>query len=448
MPASGHDCGHAVRRIWARGAVFVSASAIGALVTVIVSCATNAATDPPANDASSAVPDTDGGGAKNEPPDAGCDASDPGCITEVVPCETVSWCLSPSPADARLALTAVWGSSATDVWAVGGGGTIVHHDGADWVVIPSGQPETFYAVWGSGPRDVWVASTTELLLHTSGFAEGTASRENAPFSTHSTERSDPASSQVFAIWGTSVNNVRIAGPSRIRTVETASFRYAGPRNHAAKSRMADGGVLWRVLPGDGGTIRAIWGGAADDVWMVGDRGMTLHGTPYLGELPNPALRAGPGACDRDCFEGCTACAIASDELAWSPVDSQTIQDLEAVWGSSSDDVWAVGARGTIVRMKKGQDRWQAVESPTTEHLRAVWGSGPDDVWIAGDEGTILHYDGQSVSPASVQLPLGPRPALRGMWGSGANDIWVVGDRATILHYTGPKAGTSNEVGGP
>jgi hypothetical protein len=43
----------------------------------------------------------------------------------------------------------VWGSSASDVWAVGQDGAIAHWDGAAWSSSNSGTTSSLYAVWGS-----------------------------------------------------------------------------------------------------------------------------------------------------------------------------------------------------------------------------------------------------------------------------------------------------------
>ncbi len=43
----------------------------------------------------------------------------------------------PEDAAAKFALYKVWGSAADDVWAVGAGGIILHHDGAAWGSVPS-----------------------------------------------------------------------------------------------------------------------------------------------------------------------------------------------------------------------------------------------------------------------------------------------------------------------
>lgn len=403
-----------------RVVVFGSAVLGAIAVSSFASCAENVNEAPLPDDASSAVPETSSPGSQLEAgvPEAGCDASDPSCTTELVPCETVDWCLVPTGVSAADTLTALWGTSKSDVWAVGSGGTIIHYDGNGWKATPTELQNTFHAIWGSGPNDVWAASSTGVLLHGTGFVNGTASWTNVP-----TSVAVGAQVVVRAVWGSSPDDVRIGGSPFTTIINGRSRR----GDQFVKLTLPDGGTGWRPLEGTP-LVTSIWGASADDVWMAADnsatnvtttheRGLTFHGSPADGG----------------------ADANAGDPLRWTPVDAQSIHRLEAVWGTSANDVWAVGGKGTIRRITAGDERWQKIESPTDETLRGVWGSAPNDIWIVGDDGTILHYDGAKVEASSAQLPLGPRPSFRAVWGSGANDVWIVGDN-TALHYTGPKNG--------
>lgn len=158
------------------------------------------------------------------------------------------------------------------------------------------------------------------------------------------------------------------------------------------------------------------------MWITGNSGCTGVSSKSFHRTPN----ADPG-------------------LAWREVDTQSVALLNAVWGSSTSDVWAVGEVGTIRHITPPYVRWQEVASPTKATLRSVWGSGPNDIWVVGDAGTILHYDGTSFTSSSAQFPVGKKPRLNGVWGSGPNDVWIVGNSVT-LHYTGPKPG-ANRGGG-
>lgn len=95
---------------------------------------------------------------------AGSDAN-PAQSGPVVIARTASepWQLRPLPAEAVQPLQAIWGSGPGDVWAVGGGGTILHYDGQRFSSVPSGTVVNLMTVWGSGPQDVWAAGANTLL---------------------------------------------------------------------------------------------------------------------------------------------------------------------------------------------------------------------------------------------------------------------------------------------
>jgi hypothetical protein len=107
-----------------RVVVLGSAAVLGTMVASFASCAENVDETPLAEDAASLVPETLSPAVESDAgvPEAGCDASDPACTTEVVPCETVAWCLVPTGVSTADTLTAVWGTSKSDVWAVGSAG--------------------------------------------------------------------------------------------------------------------------------------------------------------------------------------------------------------------------------------------------------------------------------------------------------------------------------------
>lgn len=341
-------------------------------------------------------------------PDHTCDASDPECVTTPISCSEAAWCPIATGVSALYALTGIWGSSKDDVWAVGSGGSIFHWDGATWTPTPPSTPlkNTFRAIWGSGPKDVWVASATDLILHSDGFENGTASWELAPRATADDWNTAP----IYAGWGSGPGAARFGSRAFMRTDSEGN---SGAGNQIVATTQGDGSVGWSLEPGSA-TVKGIWGSSADDVWLVGDNsdsvswqlGYTKHG-----------VRRG-------------------DELVWTEVDSQASVVLQAIWGSSAGDVWAVGDTGTIRHIGAGGTRWEIVSSPTREALHAVWGAAPNDVWAVGDSGTILHWDGASWTPSVAAFPMNrKRPHLYGVWGSGPNDVWIVGD-GIALRFTG------------
>jgi photosystem II stability/assembly factor-like uncharacterized protein len=114
-----------------------------------------------------------------------------------------------------------------------------------------------------------------------------------------------------------------------------------------------------------------------------------------------------------------------------------LPSLKGVWGADDQHVWAAGgfdeddatkARGELLFFDGMQ--WTRVQLPAApSFLYRIWGTGPDDVYVVGQKNTILHY-GQGAWTATT-VP-GPAAAFSGVSGSGPDDVWVVGDR-TILH---------------
>ena len=76
--------------------------------------------------------------------------------------------------------------------------------------------------------------------------------------------------------------------------------------------------------------------------------------------------------------------------------------------------------------------WSPIASGTLERLNAVWGTSATDVFAVGVDGTILHYDGNTWSP----MVSGILDDLSGVWGSASSDVFTVGENGAILHYNG------------
>jgi hypothetical protein len=118
-----------------------------------------------------------------------------------------------------------------------------------------------------------------------------------------------------------------------------------------------------------------------------------------------------------------------DGASWISVSSGTTNDLAAVWGTQASNVWAVGAAGTILRWNGSA--WSSHTSGTTNNLLGLWGSDANDVWAVGMNGTILKWNGISWSHLS-----GATINFSGMWGSDTNNVWIVGDAGQIRHRSG------------
>lgn len=316
---------------------------------------------------------------------------------------------------------------------------------ADFCPVPTNVSpfHALVAVWGSGPNDVWAVGSGGTAVHWDG-ATWTATATNVK-------------ETLSAVWGFGGSDVWAAADT------TVILRSSGFTPSSSQ--------VWRRAPS-----------ASPDEWTVAPV-LGMWGPPngelHLGTRPFMVMDGdffGPGALidKRDAKDGGVVWQArmgsdaalhsiwgsSADDLwavgdagktlhgtrsapgtphTWTPVDSQSRATLSGVWGASASEVWAVGEAGTIRRITTGAPTWEIVSSPTATRLRKLWGSGPKDVWAVGDAGTILHYDGVAWNDATAAFPVGRKPNLYGIWGSGPNDVWIVGD-GIALHGKGKKTG--------
>lgn len=98
---------------------------------------------------------------------------------------------------------ALWGTSASNMWAVGSGptaqtGRIVHFDGAKWsVILDQEKIYDFLGVWGASENDVWFSGGDGALFHWDG-STMTSFDQNTQ-------------DQLFSVGGSSSSDVWLAG---------------------------------------------------------------------------------------------------------------------------------------------------------------------------------------------------------------------------------------------
>jgi hypothetical protein len=239
-----------------------------------------------------------------------------------------NWSSSAVPADASI-LMSVWSSAPNDVFAVGLQGTIVHFDGATWATMASGTIEDLYGVWGSAWNDVFAVGGGGTILHYTGASWSAMT--------------SPTTNELRSVYGVDSSHIMAVGASG--TVVTY------------------GGAVWALVapaptPND---LHGAWAGSATNAYAVGSSGTIIH---YNG--------------------------------AWTTMVSGSTLSLKGVWGVGSE-VFAVGEQGAILYYNGAT--WAAMASGTTNPLQSVWGGlASDDVFAVGVCGTILHFNGTTWSP--------------------------------------------------
>jgi hypothetical protein len=179
--------------------------------------------------------------------------------------------------------------------------------------------------------------------------------------------------------------------------------------------------------GLGSALLSITGSAADDVWTVGSNA-----------------------------DGTGALVLQYDGAAWIRHDVGVDQDLWWVWENTPDDLWMVGAGGTVVHYTPSTATADVEVLDASLTLFGIWGSGPDDIWAVGGNTTlstsgsqVWHYDGAAWSRADVPEEADALGSVFKVWGRATDDVWMVG-RGLLMRWDGAAwtvtpAGTTTDL---
>jgi hypothetical protein len=273
----------------------------------------------------------------------------------------------------------LWGSSGSDVYAVGAASSVWHYDGMTWsqVTVPAGD---FYAIWGSGSGDVFVAGNVGKIIHYDGMTWGV--------------QTTGTTTSFLTLFGTGPGSVYVAGPDVYQG--TTVLRYNG----STWSLFADSTShpLFKNLP-----ATALWG-TGDGLYLASDRYTIAR---YSSGIWSMAVNAA---------------------------------DLFDVRLTSSSQAFAVGDLGTVLRLNGSTI--SDVPTGVSSTLISIWGDTPNNLVVGGSTGT-LRYDGVSWSMSD------PGFTAAGLWGTGSDNVAaLLGDgrirRFNGMTWTQERAAGSNE----
>lgn len=276
------------------------------------------------------------------------------------------------------ALNAIWGTSASSIYAVGDGPTILQSTdgGVTWSPQSTGFLGNLRSVSGTA-ANIFAGGEQGTILHSTG----------TTWSNSLGELTDDFNS----VWGTGSTNAYAVGGGGV----VAHYN----------------GTAWtNTATLDAGSLNTIWGSGAGDIYTAGlGDGADLKVIVYH----------------------------SSNGTTWTPdsvlVSAGTgIDNVNAIWGASSSSVYAVGDAGLILHGHAGPANWTVVSPDTGLDLYGVWGTSDNDVWAVGQSGKTLHFNGSTWS----QTTQGGGGNLNGVWALDASHVWAVGDGSTILFFNG------------
>jgi len=132
-------------------------------------------------------------------------------------------------------------------------------------------------------------------------------------------------------------------------------------------------------------------------------------------------------------------ACTGDGLCWeAPLPfGMNLRDVSAV---AANDVWAVGAMGTILHYDG--TRWSITPSGTLEDLQGISASPGNNAWIAGgNNGLVLRWNGTSWGPVTT----GSNVFTTGVYSDGPASVIVTELSAFALHYAAAGAWTRRQA---
>jgi hypothetical protein len=110
-----------------------------------------------------------------------------------------------------------------------------------------------------------------------------------------------------------------------------------------------------------------------------------------------------------------------DDGQWEVVLQGLDDNLLSIWGTSRDDVWAVGARGQVQRWDGAA--WQRLDPGVAQTLWWVHGFAGGPIYLGGEGGTIVEYAGGQFRTMTTPAT---GPAVFGIWGASPDEVWAVG----------------------
>lgn len=324
-------------------------------------------------------------------------------------------------------LNDIKGASEKDIWAVGDHGTLLHWDGSTWNKENSNTRRDITALYVINKDDVWAVGGSfgnipdepkvGIIIHWNG--------------KNWSKITDGVDALLYGIWPISTETLALAGGCGRSRKNCAYWANLSTKDYTLRKESASSDV---------GQIHSIWRyGSSESIWAVGGDGPAGVLTPEE-------------RCPIDGKKYGRIFRKSDQQQQWSDVaveSSEQLCNLNWIWGSAADDIWAVGDYGSI--MHSDGKTWKKIPNSAIPELRNywnVWGTSRTDVWAVGGSmlrakpagagrGLIIHWNGASwtkVPTFEHEVNGGRDTYLNSIWGASGDDIWAVGYGGVIYRH--------------
>jgi hypothetical protein len=445
-----------------------------------------------------AVTAADATAATDAPAADGGDASGGGPYPEAPGLCRSGWCWS-NPLPQGNYLTSMCGRSASDVWAVGYGATVLHWDGTQWSMVPTpivagtggdlkdvwcspggsvwvvgnyaiariqngvatdmtpASPDSYESVAGTAEDDVWIGGFEDSALHWNGsqLVELHRATSNPPtggsmlWDIVALARNDVWFGGEYSTYhydGSTFTEVPLSGQKRFwwasgddllaAVFDVGLYRWS---DQAPASWQLVAAPFDRPSAGDG----YMFGPSSHDLWWGERSGGLSHwdGTAwYYPQQPSRVWTNGYVAPTGEVFVGGAQGHLGRFAATPARVQDRTIETLGRGWDLQDFlGIWS-SPEGDVYAVpgpyQLTADGWTPVTiSGGVQFFEAIWGSSAHDVWAVGEDGRLAHFDGQTWT-LDDSAPAQDAYSLFAVGGTGPNDVWAVGRSGMVGHYDG------------
>jgi photosystem II stability/assembly factor-like uncharacterized protein/serine/threonine protein kinase len=349
-------------------------------------------------------------------------------------------------------LNGVWVSPERTIFASGADGNILRYRDNKWETLQSNTTDQLYAITSVGPntlltvgafgtilrstnngrswdiirsgtstelRDVW--SDKAGLVVIVG-VEGTILRSKDAGLTWEMKTA-PNKKPLFSVYGKNTTTLYISG------------------DEGTILRSTDGGESFQALKsGSTELLNRVWASDTNGVFIAGNGGIILRSTDgeTFSSFAQTTTENNLYGLVGDSKGGLFAVGYNNEILKISSessieiVQSGSTPTLSSLWGKSQQELYIVGASGTLLRSLDAGHIWTEIDLKTDAFLSGGWVNKEGQLYVVGDEGALLTSTDGATWEA---LDTGTEEALSNIYGSPAGDLYIVGGVGLILHST-------------